>query len=139
MRGSVCRRSGGGWRVGAERESAASPSLKKLCEKEVPFREGPVEEGPVEQALWWASLWWWAALWWASPHMIRLPRAERATSTPSWTVGEQGFRLGSSPCIEERCGVGPIIFEKVVAAWPRLFTSPVALTSPSEICFAISF
>ena len=36
--------------------------------------------------------------------MIRLPRAERATSTPSWTVGEQGFRLGSSPCIEERCG-----------------------------------
>ena len=37
--------------------------------------------------------------------MIRLPRAERATSTPSWTVGEQGFRLGSSPCIEERCGV----------------------------------
>ena len=81
----------------------------------------PVEEGLVEQALWWAG-----------PHMIRLPRAERATSTPSWTVGEQGFRLGSSPCIEERCGASssPRKERSYSRAQPRLI--PAGLSAAGK-------
>ena len=30
---------------------------------------------------------------------MRLPRAESVSSTPSCTVGEHGFKFGSSPCI----------------------------------------